>query len=83
MNLKRSQIVLLVADIVACSALQPSTARAQQATPSPKSPAEAPQVRVAPYGIVFFNLFSNDGGTNNGDVPLWAVSGAGNTGAVL
>jgi hypothetical protein len=36
---------------------------------------------VVPYGIVYFNLFSNDGATNNGDVPMWAVSGPGNVSA--
>lgn len=39
-------------------------------------------VRLTPYGIIFFNAFSNSGGTNNADIPLWATPvGGGNTGA--
>jgi hypothetical protein len=80
MNLPRSPIVSFSV-IVACCACFPLEARAQQTTPAAKAQAEAPQVKVTPYGLVFFNLFSNDGATNNGDVPLWAVSGAGSTSA--
>jgi hypothetical protein len=36
---------------------------------------------VTPYGVVYFNGFHNSGGTNNQDVPLWAVAGTGDTSA--
>lgn len=40
--------------------------------------------RLTPYGMIFFNAFSNSGGTNNADVPLFATAtGRGNTGASL
>lgn len=29
--------------------------------------------RLIPYGTIYFNAFSNDGGTNNADVPLFAT----------
>ncbi len=32
-------------------------------------------VRLTPYGIIFFNAYGNSGGTNNADIPLWATSG--------
>lgn len=39
-------------------------------------------VRVVPYGTVYFNLFANDKGTNNSDIPLFATpTGKGNTSA--
>ncbi len=35
--------------------------------------------RLTPYGTVFFNAFSNSGGTNNADVPIFATpTGTGN-----
>ena len=34
--------------------------------------------RVVPFGIVYFNAFSNSSGTNNTDVPLFAQPGPGN-----
>ncbi len=38
--------------------------------------------RLTPYGTIYFNAFTNSGGTNNTDVPLFAtVTGAGNTSA--
>ncbi len=33
----------------------------------------AGDLKITPYGIIFFNAFSNSGGTNNTDVPLWAT----------
>jgi hypothetical protein len=37
---------------------------------------------LTPYGTIFFNAFSNSGGTNNTDVPLFATpTGAGNSSA--
>lgn len=50
--------------------------------PSPAAPAPAAElatVKVAPYGVVYFNGFNNSGGTNNQDVPLWAAAGTGDT----
>ena len=39
-------------------------------------------VRVIPYGTIFFNAFTNSGGTNNADVPLFATpTGNSNVGA--
>ncbi len=35
----------------------------------------AGDLKITPYGIIFFNAFSNSGGTNNTDVPLWATAG--------
>lgn len=32
-------------------------------------------VRLTPYGIIFFNAYGNSGGTNNADIPLWATQG--------
>lgn len=38
--------------------------------------------RLTPYGTIYFNAFSNSGGTNNADVPLFATpTGSGNTSA--
>lgn len=34
-------------------------------------------VRITPYGTIFFNAFSNSSGTNNTDVPLWATAASG------
>lgn len=34
-----------------------------------------------PYGIVYFNGFHNSGGSNNQDIPLWALAGTGDTSA--
>ncbi len=37
-------------------------------------------MRVVPYGTLYFNAFSNDAGTNNTDIPLFATpTGKGNT----
>ncbi|MBK8149621.1 MAG: hypothetical protein IPK58_15805 [Acidobacteria bacterium] len=39
-------------------------------------------VRAVPYGTIYFNLFGNDAGTNNSDIPLFAATaGRGNTSA--
>jgi hypothetical protein len=38
-------------------------------------------VKVTPYGVVYFNGFNNSGGSNNQDIPLWAIAGTGDTGA--
>ena len=58
------------------------------ASPSPPSPSPSPtasprrsrqRVKVVPYGVVYFNGFNNSGGTNNEDVPLWAMAGTGDS----
>jgi hypothetical protein len=53
-------------------------------TPTP-APAEAARpaepIKVTPYGIAYFNAFSNGDAVNNGDVPLFAApSGTGHLG---
>lgn len=41
-------------------------------------------IKLIPYGTIYFNAFSNSGGTNNSDVPLWATqSGQSNVGGSL
>jgi hypothetical protein len=52
-------------------------AQAQAAPP----PAEPASVKVTPYGSVYLNGFHNSDGSNNQDVPLWALGGKGDTGA--
>ncbi len=37
--------------------------------------------KLTPYGILFFNGFTNTAATNNADVPLWASAGPGSTSA--
>jgi hypothetical protein len=56
----------------------PAAASAPKATDAPK-PAEP--LKVTPYGIAYFNFFSNTDAVNNGDVPLFAAaSGPGHLG---
>jgi hypothetical protein len=39
-------------------------------------------VRAVPFGTIYFNMFNNDSGTNNTDIPLFATpTGRGNTSA--
>lgn len=39
-------------------------------------------IKLIPYGTIYFNAFGNSGGTNNTDVPLWATpTGQSNVGA--
>lgn len=51
--------------------------------PPPKQPGiDLGGVRLTPYGTIFFNAFSNNGSTNNADVPLFAtLTGQGGTSA--
>jgi hypothetical protein len=59
------------------------TAAAQTPPPAapPPAPAAAPGIKVTPYGIAYFNFFSNSDAVNNGDVPLFAAaSGPGHMG---
>jgi hypothetical protein len=49
------------------------------ATPAAAKPAEP--IKITPYGIAYFNFFSNTDAVNNGDVPLFAAaSGPGHLG---
>jgi hypothetical protein len=79
LTIKRGSIVWMFVSL-AIGGLAPATALAQAAAP-PAAAKEAPTLKVAPYGIVYFNLFSNDNAANNADVPLWAVAGSGNVSA--
>ena len=68
----------------AAPAMAPRAADTPQtpATPPAAAPAAAaPAIRVTPYGIAYFNAFSNSDAVNNGDVPLFAAaSGPGHLG---
>jgi hypothetical protein len=49
------------------------------AAPAAAKPAEP--IKITPYGIAYFNFFSNTDAVNNGDVPLFAAaSGPGHLG---
>jgi hypothetical protein len=53
-------------------------------TPAPAQAAKpAEPLKITPFGIAYFNLFSNTDPTNNADVPLFvtAAAGPGNTSA--
>jgi hypothetical protein len=76
---RRSIVWMLVC--LAAGAIAPRASFAQAAAAQPAAQKEAPTLKVAPYGIVYFNLFSNDNAANNADVPLWAVAGPGNVSA--
>jgi hypothetical protein len=52
-----------------------------QAAAGPAPAPEQPAVKVEVYGSVYLNGFHNSGGTNNQDVPLWAMAGSGDTSA--
>jgi hypothetical protein len=68
------------------TAAQAQTPAPAQATPPPApaaaaAPKPAEPIKIAPYGIAYFNLFSNSDAVNNGDVPLFAAaSGPGHLG---
>ena len=71
-----------LAPLFVCSTLMAPLAEAQApATPPAAAPAaKPPEVKVAPYGIAYFNVFSNSDAVNNGDVALFAApSGPGHT----
>lgn len=58
------------------------TAKVETNKPSKLAGVDIGSVRLTPYGMIFFNAFSNSGGTNNADVPLFATpTGGGNTSA--
>ncbi len=56
-----------------------ATAANAKTTEVPKTQEKKPlgvdlgNVRLTPYGTIFFNAFGNSAGTNNGDVPLFAT----------
>jgi hypothetical protein len=57
----------------------PQPAAPPASAPAAAKPAEP--IKVTPYGIAYFNVFSNTDAVNNGDVPLFAAaSGPGHTG---
>jgi hypothetical protein len=59
----------------------PAAAPAAAAAPQAAAAAKPPEIKVTPYGIAYFNLFSNSDAVNNGDIPLFAApSGPGHTG---
>ena len=75
-----SAAVLAVALARAAAAQTPPPAPPPPA-PAPAPAAAAPGIKVTPYGIAYFNAFSNSAAVNNGDVPLFAAaSGPGHTG---
>lgn len=73
----------------------PVTTAVPESKPAPAAVAEKKQepekkpfgfelgngVRAVPYGTIYFNLFGNDTGTNNTDIPLFATAGRGNISA--
>lgn len=66
-------------EVVQLPAVQP---KAEEKTPKKDLGVNVGDVRITPYGTIFFNAFSNDNGTNNTDVPLWATpASGGNTSA--
>jgi hypothetical protein len=83
--MSRSRSTLALAALLAGTSLRAS-AQTPSPTPTPTpSPASAPAEdtasKLTPYAAVYFNGFHNSDGTNNQDVPLWAVAGTGDTGA--
>ena len=70
---------LILACVRAASAQAPATPPpGPAATAAPKA---AEPIKVTPYGIAYFNVFSNTDAVNNGDVPLFAAAaGPGHTG---
>jgi hypothetical protein len=50
------------------------------AAPARAEGAPPPEAKVTAYGLVFLNAYGNTDGTNNVDVPLFAVPGASNVG---
>jgi hypothetical protein len=54
----------------------PAAPATPPATPPPAAAAAAPkpEIKVTPYGIAYFNFFSNSDAVNNGDVPLFAAA---------
>jgi hypothetical protein len=77
-------VPVLVLALAAAAAAQPPSPAPAAPSPAPASApkaAEAPALRITPYGIAYFNLFSNTDAVNNGDVPLFAAaSGPGHVG---
>jgi hypothetical protein len=68
-----------LASLFACSVSIVAPAWAQ--SPPPPAAAAKSEIKVAPYGIAYFNAFSNSDAVNNGDVPLFAAaSGPGHIG---
>src|SRR4051812_47336885 len=68
---------LVVALWLAGAGLHAAEGPAPAETPAPEG------VKVAPYGTVYFNGFSNSSATNNADIPMWAMAGAANSSATV
>ena len=66
---------------VSLRALAQTPQPAPAPTPAAPAPTEDAAPKLTPYAAVYFNGFHNSGGTNNQDVPLWAIAGTGDTGA--
>jgi len=74
-----------VALAVAAAAQAQTPPSPVQSPATPPAPASAPKaaepIKITPYGIAYFNFFSNTDAVNNGDVPLFAAaSGPGHLG---
>jgi hypothetical protein len=77
------------AAVIAVALARTAAAQTPPASPPPATPppASAPAaakpaepIKITPYGIAYFNFFSNSDAVNNGDVPLFAAaSGPGHT----
>ena len=66
----------------AASATSPQSETKSAANGSRAAGIDLGPVNVIPYGTIYLNAFSNSGGSNNADVPLFATpSGTGNLGA--
>lgn len=79
-------IIVMLSLASIASAQQPATQQSAATQPAPTQPAagnaaQPSPIKIAPYGILYFNLFDNSGGTNNGDVPLWSTPGPGSLSA--
>jgi len=61
------------------AAPEPAPIPPPAAPPAAAVPAES--VKVVPYGVIYFNGFHNSAGSNNQDIPLWALAGTGDTSA--
>jgi hypothetical protein len=78
-------VVLAVATVASAqtapSSPPPAAPPAAASAPTTADAPKAEPIKVTPYGIAYFNLFSNSDAVNNGDVPLFAAaSGPGHLG---
>jgi hypothetical protein len=74
-------VTLALATAAQAQTPAPAPATPPPATAAAAAPKPAEPIKVTPYGIAYFNLFSNTDAVNNGDVPLFAAaSGPGHLG---